>query len=157
MHEKKFDEAVVRFYRCLEGIIQYQLRKYSIDTSHPTLSSIGETEVEKFLEMIGKKSLPENLSLFEGYLLLKDILKDKFTQKIDFDRIRGLMFARNHSILAHGTQVIKRETAMKFYKNIEHIIRLLFEEENINFQKTSEDGRFLEIAREEFYLIMAPL
>ena len=48
MREEKFNDAVARFYRCLELIAQHRLKKYRIDTQKPDFSLLKKEVFEKY-------------------------------------------------------------------------------------------------------------
>lgn len=152
LEEERYAEAINRFYRCIEGSIQFRLIKYySINPSNPNFELINNRKVKKFTKLIGKKSPPTKLSLFDGYLLLRKVLKDEFARKMPEKELKALMYSRNHSILSHGTHVMSFEVALKFQNKTEQIIKRLFNMEKLDFESMKEDASFLELDENEIY------
>lgn len=139
-----FDDAVARYYRCLDMIAQYALGKYGIDTVEPDFSKLSPEVVEKYKKERGG-ALPEKykegvggIALKNAFLLLYcigDLLGQEY-KKIEAKFI-GLLTARNQSILAHGLKPITKEKAEKFRDEmVRPFLEKLFDRENLNLEQT---------------------
>jgi len=154
--ESRFDEAVIRFYRCVEGSVQYRLaRHHSIDPSSPSLEKLGDRKLKRYLKLIGKTVPPLRLSLFDGYVLLRKILKDKFALKLREKDLKALMYSRNHSILSHGLGIVDHDVALAFMKRTARVIEVLFAEENIDIESAKSDAKFLELRESNVYAALS--
>jgi CRISPR-associated protein (TIGR02710 family) len=148
--EGSYNEAIIRFYRCLEGCVQYRLLKYhSIDPSNPQLNRLKNEKMREYLKLIGKTTLPDKLTLYDGYILLRRILKDYFAVKLRHKDLKSLMHLRNHSILSHGINIADPETVERFMHLTSDIIKKLFKLEGMDFYDTRKNAQFIEIHEDE--------
>jgi len=145
INEKRFDDALARFYSCLEKITQYELKKFGIDPSNPDYSKLDKEIVEKFTKQLG--FLPVELELKKNALLLL-FLKDgvgEEIQKKGYKVFTGLIGIRNSSILAHGTKPVNEKNILDFASVlIEPILNKFMEINNINKEEI-EKHKHLEI------------
>jgi CRISPR-associated protein (TIGR02710 family) len=125
MSEEKFDDAISRYYRCLDMIGQYSLEKYKIDTQELDFSNLSLEIIEKYKKE-RKGFLPDKYKNGVGGIALKDAflllycLNDSLGQeykKIE-KKFIGLLTLRNQSILAHGLKPITKEGVEKFRDEI---------------------------------------
>ena len=114
----RYDDAVARYYRCLEMMGQYALSAYEISTQSPDFSALPSDVVAKYEKARGGE-LPlvyrYGLALWDIFLLLfcigdplGKVYKEKESQFI------GMSALRNQSLLAHGTKPIFQDQAEKF-------------------------------------------
>lgn len=149
-YEKKCDDAIIRFYRALELCAQYRLiTKYNVDTSNfsRTCHNIANEKLTKFLEMIKMNAPPENIGLFHSITLLRTI-EDSFATKIPEKVMFKLMSSRNSCILVHGFNVISDQTILEFAKEVEAILRILFEVENMNYENVKNQSTLITLDKE---------
>lgn len=109
----KYDDAVARFYRCLEMLAQsILLEKHGIDTSHLRPEQIPA-------DMHFPKGTNQ-IALTDSYKLLI-ALKDPVGRAYQSHEaeLKEILFSRNTSILAHGSTPIKQKTAEKFCEILE--------------------------------------
>lgn len=125
MNEEKFDDAIARYYRCLDMIDQFSLEKYKINTQNPDFSNLSPEIIEKYKKERGG-FLPDKYKDGVGGIALKDAFSllwcfgDSLGQeykKIE-SKFLGLLTLRNQSILAHGTKPVTKEGAEKFREEI---------------------------------------
>lgn len=125
--QNKYDDAVARLYRALEMAGQ-------IAFEGVTGSSTSEADPEKLPESLRGEYLqryksPDDgiirIPLYATFRVLKEmdhVLGHSFFQ--EEETFKDILYARNHSILAHGMNAVKRET----YENFTKIIEALFVE-----------------------------
>lgn len=109
----RYDDAVARFYRCLELLAQSTLiEKYGIDTSH--------LHQEQIPPNLNFPKGTNQIALTDSYKLLVS-LKDPVGRSYQSHEagLRENLFSRNMSILAHGSNPIKQKTAEKFCEILE--------------------------------------
>lgn len=108
IRERRFDDAVARFYRCLEALAQLALASHGIgSTAAVPVQAIPESLRERWNIGSGRETL--ELPLYRSYELLGalgDELGARFLQSRLADNRRSPLQARNHSILAHGFQAV---------------------------------------------------
>lgn len=133
INEKRFDDALARFYSCLEKITQFELKKFGIDASKPDYSKISKEVLDKFTKKLG--FLPVELELKKNALLLI-FLEDEIGEEIQkkgYKVFTGLIGIRNNSILAHGTKPVNEKNISDFSKIlIEPILAKFIELNNID-------------------------
>ncbi len=138
----KLDMAALLLYRLLEMIEQAALAAYGLDTADPDYSCLLKTSPEGpgtgpatmeelqqryetlrakiFKTQPAKVPLPGQVSLFNGYLLLK-VIDDPLARDINLHRLNGLIEKRNYSLFAHGFEVVDEEDYAGFKKLVEDI------------------------------------
>lgn len=123
--EGKYDDAVARLYRALEMLGQIEFEKefkcLTSDVDCKNLPYEKRNEIkEKYLDWKDNKV---KLPLYITFELLK-IVNNKigilFSEKIE--EIKKILYLRNNSILAHGSQPLKKEN---FEETLEIIEKLL--------------------------------
>jgi CRISPR-associated protein (TIGR02710 family) len=150
MEEEKFDDAVARYYRCLDMIAQYALEKYKIITQKADLSKLPQKIIQKYQKERGG-TLPNEykdgiggIALRDAFLLLyclDDSLGQEY-KKIEA-KFLGLLTLRNQSILAHGTKAISKERAEKFREEIVKVfLTKLSEIENFDLGQKIKKHRY---------------
>lgn len=150
MEEEKFDDAVARYYRCLDMIAQYALEKYKINTQKPDFSKLSSEIIKKYQKERGG-ILPNEYQDGIGGIALKDAflllycLNDSFGKeykKIE-PKFLGLLNLRNQSILAHGIKPINRQGAEKFKEEIVKPFLIKFSEiEKFNLEQKLKKHQF---------------
>lgn len=121
-NEGKYDDAVARLYRVLEMTAQERLfAAYKINTSEVKPEQVPEKIRDSY---ILKYSKGEHLQipLAASYNLLQvmgDRIGEVFVDcRTEIDKV---LFARNHSILAHGIKPVGKDLYPKFEKTVLHI------------------------------------
>ena len=120
--EGRFDDAMARIYRALEGMAQHALEnRYGIpDTGRVQVSGVPEKLRDKWIS----EGLAENtenfkpLGLQKAYELLSclgDTLGEKF-EKLGLLGQKTELSARNMSILAHGWDPVNEEQVKNLFK-----------------------------------------
>jgi len=105
--------------------------------------------MKKYLKLIGKTTPPDKLTLYDGYILLRKILKDDFAVKLRHKDLKSLMYLRNHSILSHGTNIADPKTVERFMHLTSGIIKKLLKLEGIDFYDARKNAQFIEILEDE--------
>jgi len=140
----RYDDGVARLYRALESLAQFYLKNdYGIDTSKPNLKGKNFNFIDKFREY-KKGYLPEKLALEDSYLLLffanHNILGKSVIQgfsereKRPKNVFHNLLQKRNNSILAHGFEPIREDTAKELLGRIEQLLARSMGEEFTKFK-----------------------
>lgn len=120
--QNRFEDAIVRLYRVIELISQHRLAKVGIDTNSPDYSVLPTTiladykKISKELFNEEKNSLPSKIALIDGHTLLY-LLKDKLWDGKSNEDIKKLIKAietRNHSVIAHGVNLIGQKIYNEF-------------------------------------------
>jgi hypothetical protein len=120
--QSKYDDAVARLYRVLEMVGQIEFEKLTgCPTSDVDPGKLSESIREEYVSRYqspddGKIKLPLNAT-FRALKELGHHTGERFYQ--NEETFKKIMSARNDSILAHGTQHIKKETYEKFAAVIE--------------------------------------
>lgn len=123
---KRYDFATLLLYRTLEMAFATQLfKKYKFDVNEPEYSLIDNIDVieEKFYQagksIYGKKyqkeSLPTILAFMNAYQLLY-ALTDPMIHGENPNKVKGIAFIRNKSVVAHGTNCITEEQYQDIHK-----------------------------------------
>ena len=127
---QKFEDAVLRLYRCCELIAQHRLALQDINTSDVKWGDIDDIVKEKYkkiysdtLQESKRKSTPEDvglqtkIGLFAGYVLLKTLEDEFFNDSIDLKEIFNCLDIRNLSYIEHGVETVN-EKKFKVMKNM---------------------------------------
>jgi CRISPR-associated protein (TIGR02710 family) len=113
--EGRFDDGVARLYRAVEMAAQARLwERYRLSTENVDETRVPRTARQAVEERLGAPPW-ENLGLDKSYTLLnalEDSLGQRFYEREG--RLKSTLFARNHSILAHGVDPISAETCEVF-------------------------------------------
>ena len=125
IHQGKYDDAVARLYRALEmaGQIAFE-ETFKVSTSEVPISMVPESMRDEYSlryahpEKIDHIQLP----LFAVFRMLKQIGHPQ-GERFEAHRrtFEDLLFTRNHSILAHGLNPIKADTAASFLQKMTDI------------------------------------
>lgn len=114
---KKYDDAVARLYSALEGLARSRLLfLHDIRTSNVLAEKIPQSLREEFVRRLTEPQEPGRIKigLRDSYRLLEalgDELGSTFMkQQVDLDRV---LFVRNQSRLAHGSQPVSEEVYRK--------------------------------------------
>ena len=139
--ERKYDDAIARLYRCFEYIGQIKLEEYGISTDNVDTDILYELGIdETFINELKakanddgkiKSSLDQD---FEILAKLDDIIGKKYMKKKD--KIRGLLSARNYSILAHGFEIKTKEEYNNLKKEVLSFAKLLHDEMDMFISET---------------------
>ncbi len=129
---QKYDDAVARLYSALEALARNQLLSaYQIKNSAVKPEQIPESLRNEFIRLYSDPENPSDglkLGLKASYQLLhalgNDLGKKYQEQEAELNKV---LYARNQSRLAHGTEPIKPET----YQKLREII--------LSFANVSED------------------
>lgn len=154
MDEARFEDAALRFYRCVEAILQLQLRKHGIEASSPDFKKLGKSVETDFLTRTKRSVLPDKLGLFDSYALLY-CLRDSLCQKVKEKNVLDLMQIRNFSVLGHGFAVVSRRQAERCKEVSEELVRLLFSEEKLDFDELFNRTLFLNLVTERIHSAIA--
>jgi CRISPR-associated protein (TIGR02710 family) len=150
MVQAKYDDAVARYYRCLDMIAQYALSKYGVNTTDVNLSSLPKETLECYQKARGG-ALPEHyqagvggIALRDAFLLLAclaDPLGKAFEEQTP--KFLGFITARNYSILGHGTKPITKERAESIRDGmVIPFLEKLSQQEHFDSQGVRENHRF---------------
>jgi CRISPR-associated protein (TIGR02710 family) len=125
MQEDRNDDAVARLYRALEMIGQCAFEtRFHVSTGKVPPEIIPARIRAEYEDRYRDPDEPLlKLPLFATFRVLResnDPLGARFAE--DGEQVQKIMSARNDSILAHGGQPVKRQTAEKF---IEIVVRYL--------------------------------
>ena len=117
----RYDDAVARYYRCLDMMGQYALSVYGISTQSPNFSILDADVVENY-KKARRGDLPNiykdgvgGIALRDAFLLLY-CLGDPLgiMYKEHEAQFMGMITLRNQSLLAHGIKPIFQDQAEKF-------------------------------------------
>lgn len=139
--EGRYDDCVARLYRLLEYIIQFRMAEKDLyvrsdnifDTSKIDLSRIPDHLKDRYCKPAGLEASAE---------LLKELNDDTGIEICNSEELKGLLSARNSSILAHGFIPIKKETAEDFLNLMRNFIRKM---QIPKFEDTYKNFEFLQI------------
>jgi CRISPR-associated protein (TIGR02710 family) len=115
--EGKFDDAVARLYRFIEGVVQCRLfEKFKLRTAEIPLDSLPAGP--RWDDIRARRLAPGRRSVELGQRDAARLLADRGDEvglRISNELERGrrladLVRARNHSLLAHGTVPVRKET-----------------------------------------------
>ncbi len=125
----QYDDACARLYRALEALAQFLLaQNYNLHVSQPEWENQPEHIRQAATEAFGQ-SLPEKLSLYQAWALLwalgapvaQKIVNVGKGGKYHF-KFQGLLDRRNHSILAHGWNAVKKDDVEKLAEQVEQAL-----------------------------------
>lgn len=135
--EKKFDDAVARFYRAVELIAQIKLRAKGVETSNVNTENLPQELRDKYESLHNDKGKIQ-LPLYKGYELLSDFGEELGKNFFDDHELRHLLEKRNNSILAHGFKPISEEDCLNLKNKILSMAALLHK----NIGQVMEEGKF---------------
>ncbi len=136
LEENRFDDALARFYSCLELISRFSLGKHGIDPSNPDYAKLPEACMGEFKKR-NKGLLPIEIELKKGFELLA-CLNDPLGREVEKDKktFLGLIGLRNQSILAHGIKPVSEQNALMFKEKLAGKLLLgLLEQEKVESDK----------------------
>lgn len=111
--ECRFDDAVARLYRFLEGLAQRALwEEFGLTTSAVPVEALPADDRWKPVREQAELGVLQ-LGLRRAYELLRarGHRLGAFAEALDTDRrVAGLLGARNHSLLAHGSRPVSADT-----------------------------------------------
>ena len=156
--EGKYDDCMARFYRIIEFIGQYILwRDYNIVVSE----AFGElSEVSIWYDLKIKSNIEDKISFEEfekkyfneegklkiGLNQCYSLLEDLGVKIIDDEnQFKKILYQRNNSILAHGSQPIKKESCEEAKEFVENLLKFLCKKENIDFEEIKEMTTFIKL------------
>lgn len=117
MDEGRWDDAVARLYRVIEGTAQLYLADYGIEnTGAVPLESIPQPQQAELLARALNGEV--KLGLQDAWRLLSFLghpAATRFSECGLNDPKRSILTARNRSILAHGFAPVNKDTACKLY------------------------------------------
>ncbi|MDX2245354.1 MAG: TIGR02710 family CRISPR-associated CARF protein [Bacteroidia bacterium] len=138
----RFDDAVGRHYRTLEAVMQFFLGEVGIEVAKPDYSLLSEEQKKKFINGIFGDSLPQKITLKDGFWLLYVLEHQVGMQSIRVGskgapnfRFETILNERNSSILAHGFNPIGEDHARKFDSQLKELLESVFVE---SFQKAKQ-------------------
>ncbi|MGB9886322.1 MAG: TIGR02710 family CRISPR-associated CARF protein [Moorellales bacterium] len=124
LQERRFVDAVARYYRLTELIAQYRLwHGYGIITADVDLSRVPEKarpDYERYRNPKGRIQLP----LQAAYSLLTD-LGDELGNLGQDERLRNALSARNNSISGHGMDPVTLEVACQLREAVSPLLELV--------------------------------
>lgn len=137
--EGKYDDAVARLYRAIEGIAEYKLLKNGIDLNNVNQenlsNALNDSSKASWLNKIEDGKL--KIGLKDKFQLLRDI-NDRFSEVYFNDKeLQILLSKRNYSILAHGWETISKDDYDKLYNKIESIAKTILKDIK-DYMKRSE-------------------
>lgn len=110
--EGRYDDAMARLYRALEKTAQNELSSIGINSSKVQKEQIPEDLREEYVRRYYDEEIKTlKISLYASYRLLEHLgneLGKIFMENYE-KSIKGILDARNNSILAHGDQPITKE------------------------------------------------
>jgi hypothetical protein len=130
----KFCDAAIRFYRVIEGCVQYRLlNKYSLDTSSPNYDLL-KIDKARLMEVLEVEALPRHITFNDGVKILL-CLEDDFAKNLDPQLVKNVQSLRNLSILVHGIKIFREKEVNSVKEFSEKIINSLFDFYDLDFKK----------------------
>ena len=121
----RYDDAIARLYRALEMSAQWKLSTaYGMDTSNVPANKVPEEIREVYIKKYSKGDILQ-LPLAASFGLLQalgDPMGDVF--KKQQEEVDKILYVRNYSILAHGTQPVGAEPFNKFAAQVMDICNI---------------------------------
>lgn len=156
MKSEKYDDAIARYYSCLEALVQYCLAEHGINTSSPDYSKMPKEVVEKFENYckasddkgVKSEGLPSELPLKKALVLLSyfDDPVSKKLQQINRKKIMGIIGMRNQSILAHGGTPLNANNAKQFHDElVRNILEAVAEAKNFKLDEMVQKHKHFEL------------
>lgn len=137
--EGKYDDAVARVYRALELIAQIIFEEEYEDHTSSINPEKYSSKARSILSLDSKKPISlkkaYQLLAYEGYEIGKKFIND--------ERLKNLLRLRNHSILAHGLQTVKKEEYEEFYEKVVSYAEIIDE----NIKSKIEDASFPKLTK----------
>lgn len=140
MKQGRFDDAVARFYRCVEGLAQLALASRGIgSTAEVPVQAIPEPLRAEW-GLCGDRETVE-LPLYRSFQLLEalgDEIGARFRKSRLADPKKSPLQARNHSILAHGFRAVSEGDARSLMEDLRALSGGLFENRIPEFPRLSQ-------------------
>lgn len=151
--QNRIEDAVLRLYRTIELVSQHRLAKLGINTSSPDYNNLKHKSEEKYKEitrqLYGKEeSFPSQISLMDGHIILfsnEDDIWKKGRIK-DLEELLKCIKFRDHSIVAHGTELVKEGTFEKFEKMTTRMLKGLCDLYDKDFGDLIQHHTFLKLS-----------
>lgn len=139
----EFDDSVARGYRCLEMLGQWLLwEKHGLYHADIDIDSDVFTDDEReLLEMWKGENEKLSVGLRRVWKILGMLESDLSEDPIEEKGFKGILSARNTSILAHGSNPVSEETSLKFKERLKEELRNNIED----FDRKLKNGRHMEL------------
>lgn len=126
----RYDDAVARLYRALEATGQYLLSTRGMAATGVNWNKVPENAQEAFLSASNRKCLPKDISLRDGFLLVRALGAEEAGGFFEPAGKKGFTYEkhlqpRNNSILAHGWEPAAQDKARKFAEQLSKDIQAL--------------------------------
>ena len=116
-------DCALRCYRSLEVATQIGLISQGINPWHPNWDRLPQDKILSYLDVLGAKYLPNELSLWNGLALLELVTPPFDTETKE--SLRDVMSLRNLSYLEHGYNSVTSEAAEKILGKMEKIVTVI--------------------------------
>ena len=145
IEEGKYDDAVARLYRAIELIAQINLEDKGLIDEKMLKKLVFHINKNAFNEEIkNKPNIPSKLGLYvnndftnektktfslgssKSYDLLRCLGSDEARTYITDHKFKKMVETRNQSILAHGLNPMRKETANKLYNKVFEYAKLFY-------------------------------
>lgn len=152
MEQKRFEDAVSRFYRAIELVSQHRLAKRGFNSSSPNYALLDAPVQEEYNKITREiyreeKTLPLQTALKTGHSILfvleDDIWKSKSIQ--DLKNFIECIRIRDYSIVAHGIHVLNQNSFRKFKEIVRDMILRFCEIYDKNFEKLGQQHTHLKL------------
>lgn len=121
LEERRFVDAVARFYRLTELVAQFRLwEKFKINTSNVDLDKVPECMREEIERHRNENGIIQ-IGLQKSYNLL-EALGDEIGKAWAQPRLRDALYARNNSIGGHGLEPVTEKVAVQLKDALETIL-----------------------------------
>ncbi|MFH1117081.1 MAG: TIGR02710 family CRISPR-associated CARF protein [Pseudomonadota bacterium] len=136
--ERKYDDAVARFYRAVELLAQQVLsREYQVDSSDVDLNRVPSAFRSR-LEQNSDSEGHIRIGLVLDYELLSAFGNPLGQHFLGSSKLQSRLLQRNSSILAHGLTPISEST----YKHLHSDVLALFSVERTDFEALANRVQF---------------
>lgn len=151
--QNRLEDALARLYRGIEVLSQHRLAKLHIDTAslnHTGIEMISQKYAEITEELYGKrKQLLSTIPLMDGHIILF-ALNDDIWKGRDIKDLKELLECiklRDYSIIAHGIQLVNRDTFERFKDMMKKMLLRLCEMYNEDFDKLIREHTHIKLPR----------
>ncbi len=150
--QNQFEDALSRLYRSVEIVSQHRLAKRGVDTASPDYNSLGISEKYAKItkELYGKeKTLPPVISLMDGHIILFALGDDIWKAK-NLEELKELLECiklRDYSIIAHGIQLVNKNTFDKFKALVSGMLVKLYGLYGKDFEKAVAEHAHIKLRR----------
>jgi CRISPR-associated protein (TIGR02710 family) len=124
--EGKYDDCVARLYRLVEMVAQIEFEKeFQMTTDKVKIDILPDSLKKKFTTGT-QNSETTKLALLDTFEVLNEKSESKRTKTFfnKQDDFLKLLFARNHSRLAHGQRPITKETCEKLRSFVQEVFEI---------------------------------